>query len=80
MNYEYSTMPFSPVVKAGPKMHEQISQMMAQAINTASVQGWEYMHLETVTVFEQPGCLAVLGGGKMVARGYDMLVFRRPRS
>jgi hypothetical protein len=60
---------------------EQASSAMIAArvqglLDHYAKQGWEFMHLESVPVTVQPGCLAAFAGGRPQVVFLPQLIFR----
>jgi len=80
MRYEYFVTPAFDQLVQGTFTTETAQagcQQLQTLLNYYSNQGWEYYRTEAVATHVQPGCLAMLFGGRTTAYYYKQIIFRR---
>jgi hypothetical protein len=77
----YHVEPFDPAIgerEATKQGSTLIAQRMAEMINKAASQGWDFEGYSTIQTTVKPGCLTMFAGPRTVL--YGMLVFSRDDS
>ena len=81
MRYEYFVTPAFDQLVQGTFTTETAQagcQQLQTLLNHYANQGWEYYRTETVVTHVEPGCLAMLFGGRTTTYSYKQIIFRRP--
>lgn len=78
MALTYQVIPFRGQAKdaANPAA---TAQQLAQMINAAVADGWEFVEVANITIDVSPGCLGSLLGAKAGSVTHEQVVFRRER-
>lgn len=80
--YIYKCVPVPSIIDTGNKgksLHSKAVSTYESLINDAANGGWELSNIDTVTSYQQPGCLAGFFGGKEETVTFKMLVFRKEK-
>ena len=78
--FDYRSVRFAGAVKAGEDKALGIAKQFETLLNHQMNDGFEYYRMDVCTVYEMPGCVAGLFGGRPVAFSYSLAVFRRPKA
>ncbi|MEO1697958.1 MAG: DUF4177 domain-containing protein [Planctomycetota bacterium] len=79
--YEYRTVPMAPTITAHSKKNDGVeaASYLQSVIAQNAVDGWEFYRVDTFSVQQPSGCLAVLAGRNAGEHTtYYVATFRRP--
>ena len=76
--YQYRCFPVPTTIQIGNKdPHGDAVRAYEEIINKGAQGGWEYVGIDTVSSFKQPGCMGILTGKKDEAVHYKILIFKK---
>jgi hypothetical protein len=81
MRFEYVVIPFMGVVKVnlfGSEGPGKVASDLQKVLNDMSMQGWDYVRVESIDILQTAGCFASLLGQKSTMYTFNQIVFRRP--
>jgi len=75
---EYKVVPFIATLNQQKETSNAVATQLEKLIIQATVQGWEYVRLESVSTYIQPdsGCFGI-GASQGYMASYQMVVFSR---
>lgn len=74
---QYKAVPFHADIRQQDGA-QGVAKRLESVINEHAAQGWEYMHIATVSYSVQAGCLAGLFGAKATMGQLETIMFRKP--
>ncbi|MBX7219638.1 MAG: hypothetical protein K1Y36_06815 [Blastocatellia bacterium] len=74
---EHLVVPFASIQPTNASAVVTAAKQLQDLINHHSLQGWEFYRMDSVSLYENPGCLAGLLGAKTTETRLDMVIFRR---
>jgi hypothetical protein len=79
MAWDYRVVPFSAQSNAGEERASAVASQFQKVLTGQQAEGFEYFRMDHYSLFERPGCIGRLFGGKDLVITYDVAIFRRVR-
>jgi len=78
MPYQYTVAEISRDHHTKPRDRDLIRQDLENTLNHYAEQGWEYQSMDSMRIYEPPGCIAASFGSQGTWSHVYMAIFRRP--